>query len=91
MGYRARDFTGIGQNPSQWWREIKCFRDCIDNSMDEDNPDRALEAFVDAPILERIGFERMTPEYIGRPVYHPSTMLKPYIPSCSTIFSHHAD
>ena len=55
------------------------FPDRIEDYIDEDNPVRALEAFVDALDLDRLGFEGMTPKVTGRPAYHPSTMLKLYI------------
>jgi transposase len=52
------------------------FPDRIEDYIDEDNPVRALEAFVDALELERLGFHGMNPKETGRPAYHPSTMLK---------------
>lgn len=55
------------------------FPERIDDYIDEDNPVRAIEAFVDMLDLEGIGFQGMMPKMTGRPAYHPSTMLKLYI------------
>ena len=55
------------------------FPERIEDFIDEDNPVRAIEAFVDALDLEQLGFQGMNPKATGRPAYHPSTMLKLYI------------
>lgn len=55
------------------------FPERIEDYIDEENPVRAVEAFVDMLDLEEIGFLGMTPKVTGRPAYHPSTMLKLYI------------
>jgi transposase len=55
------------------------FPERIEDYIDEDNPVRAIEAFVDALDLEQLGFHGMNPRVTGRPAYHPSTMLKLYI------------
>ena len=52
--------------------------DCIDDYVDEDNPVRAIDAFVDMLDLAALGFD-MAPEATGRPGYHPATMLKLYL------------
>ena len=51
----------------------------LDDYVDEDNPVRVIEAFIDALDLGRLGFDGMTPAVTGRPAYHPSTMLKIYL------------
>lgn len=51
----------------------------IDDYVDEDNPVRAVEAFVDALNLAELGFGRAIPADTGRPSYRPSTMLKIYL------------
>ena len=51
----------------------------IDDYIDEGNPVRAVEAFVDALDLVQLGFGRAVPADTGRPSYHPSTMLKIYL------------
>ena len=47
--------------------------------VDEDNPVRVIEAFVDALDLGELGFEGVVPEATGRPSYHPSVLLKIYV------------
>jgi len=52
---------------------------CLDNWIDESNPVRAVDAFVDALDLAELGFGGVVPEVTGRPSYHPSALLKLYI------------
>ena len=53
--------------------------ECLDDFIDESNPVRAIDAFVDALDLGKLGFDGVVPEATGRPSYHPSAMLKLYI------------
>ena len=53
--------------------------ECLDEWIDESNPVRAVDAFVDALDLSQLGFEGIVPEATGRPSYHPSALLKLYI------------
>src|SRR5258707_5483359 len=53
--------------------------ECLDEWVDESNPVRAVDAFVDALDLAQLGFEGIVPEATGRPSYHPSALLKLYI------------
>jgi transposase len=53
--------------------------ECLDDWVDEGNPMRVVDAFVDALDLKRLGFDGMVPEVTGRPSYHPSALLKLYI------------
>jgi transposase len=55
------------------------FPECLDDWVDEDNPVRVIEAFVDAVNLGELGFDGVVPEVTGRPSYHPSVLLKLYI------------
>ena len=52
--------------------------DRIDDYVDEDNPVRAVDAFVGMLDLAALGFD-IEPEATGRPGYHPATMLKLYV------------
>jgi transposase len=52
---------------------------CLDDYIDESNPVRAIDAFVDALDLARLGFDGVSPAATGRPSYHPSELLKLYI------------
>jgi len=55
------------------------FPDYLEDWIDEDNPVRAVDAFVDALDLNELDFERATAAATGRPGYHPSVLLKLYI------------
>jgi transposase len=48
--------------------------DCLDDFIDESNPVRAIDAFVDALNLTELGFGGVEPAVTGRPSYHPSTL-----------------
>ena len=50
--------------------------ECLDDWVDESNPVRAVDVFVDALELRELGFDGVTPAATGRPGYHPSPMLK---------------
>jgi transposase len=53
--------------------------ECLDDWIDENNPVRVIDAFVEALNLAELGFEGVEPETTGRPSYHPSVLLKLYI------------
>src|SRR6185503_12585138 len=53
--------------------------ECLDDFIDESNPVRVIDAFVDALALGDLGFDGVVPEATGRPSYHPSALLKLYI------------
>jgi transposase len=53
--------------------------ECLDDFIDEDNPVRAVDVFVDELDLGGLGFDRVDPKATGRPAYHPSDLLKLYI------------
>jgi transposase len=55
------------------------FPECLDDWIDEDNPVRVIDAFVDALDLAELGFEGVEPAETGRPSYHPSALLRLYI------------
>ena len=55
------------------------FPECLDEWIDEGNPVRVVDAFVDAIDLSELGFNGVVPEATGRPSYHPSVLLKLYI------------
>jgi transposase len=50
----------------------------LDEYVDEDNPARVIDVFVDELDLGALGFE-VVPAVTGRPAYHPATLLKLYI------------
>jgi transposase len=53
--------------------------ECLDDWIEENNPVRVIEAFVEALNLAEHGFAGAEPEATGRPSYHPSVLLKLYI------------
>ena len=53
--------------------------ECLEDWVDESNPVRAVDVFVDALELRDLGFDGVDPAATGRPAYHPSPMLKLYI------------
>ena len=53
--------------------------ECLDDFIDDSNPVRVIDAFVDALDLAELGFDRVEPAATGRPSYHPSVLLKLYI------------
>jgi transposase len=55
------------------------FPERLEDWIDEDNPVRAVDVFVDALNLKDLGFDRAAPAETGRPGYHPGTLLKIYI------------
>ena len=55
------------------------FPECLEDWIDENNPVRAIDVFVDELDLAKLGFDGVAPEVTGRPAYHPSVLLKLYI------------
>ena len=55
------------------------FPACLDDWIDEDNPVRVIDAFVDSIDLGELGFDGVVPEATGRPAYHPSVLLNGYL------------
>src|SRR5258708_5578596 len=53
--------------------------ECLDDWVDESNPVRAVDVFVDALELGDLGFDGVDPAPTVRPAYHRSPMLKLYI------------
>src|ERR1700686_4730775 len=53
--------------------------ECLDDFIDERNPVRVLDVFVDALDLAEMSFEGVEPAATGRPAYPPSVLLKLYI------------
>lgn len=55
------------------------FPELLDDFVSEDNPVRAIEAFVEALDLRQLGFRGVDPHVTGRPAYHPAVLLKIYL------------
>src|SRR4249919_1131780 len=55
------------------------FPESLEDWIDEDNPVRVIDVFVDELDFAELGFSGVEPEVTGRPSYHPSVLLKLYI------------
>ena len=55
--------------------QVTLLPECLDDYIDEDNPVRVVDVFVDELDLTGLGFERVTPAITGRPGYHPAVLL----------------
>jgi transposase len=53
--------------------------ECLDDFIDESNPVRVIDAFVNALNVAELGFAGVEPAATGRPAYHPCCLLKLYI------------
>src|SRR3974377_3449 len=74
MGDRMRRFVeGLDRG------QTTLFPECLEDWIDENNPVRAIDVFVDELDLSELGFAGVAPETTGRPSYHPSGLLKLYI------------
>ena len=51
----------------------------LDEYVEQDNPIRVIDAFIDELDLSALGFAGVVPAETGRPGYHPSTLLKLYL------------
>src|SRR6266852_7439801 len=65
----------LGEDRGQW----TLLPECLDDFIDESNPVRVIDVFVDALVLTEMSFEGAEPAATGRPSYHPSALLKLYI------------
>ena len=55
------------------------FPEYLEDWVDDDNPVRVIDAFVDGLELGTIGFAGVDPKETGRPSYHPAIHLKLFI------------
>src|SRR5476649_1288865 len=60
-------------------KQVALLPECVDDYIEQDNPVRVIDAFVDELDLAELGFNGTTPALTGRPSYHPGVMLKIYI------------
>ena len=74
LGELMRRFVE-GADRGQW----SLLPECLDDFIDESNPVRVIDVFVDALDLAEMSFEGVEPAATGRPSYHPSVLLKLYI------------
>ena len=55
------------------------FPEHLDDYVQDDNPVRVVDVFVEQLDLGELGFTSVTPLLTGRPAYHPSVLLKLYL------------
>jgi len=55
------------------------FPECLEDWVEEDNPVRVIDVFIDELNLAELGFDGIAPKVTGRPSYHPSILLKLYV------------
>jgi len=60
-------------------KQATLFPECLDDWIDENNPVRVIDAFVDRLDLGELGFGGVEPAETGRPAYHPAVLLKLYV------------
>jgi transposase len=60
-------------------KQVALLPECIDEYIEQDNPVRVIDAFIDGLDLADPGFNGTAPTITGRPSYHPGVMLKIYI------------
>ena len=68
-----RFVTGVSRD------QATLFPERLDDFIAEDNPVRAIDAFIEALDLRVLGFSGVDPHATGRPGYHPAMLLKLYV------------
>ena len=66
MGYMEKKDRG----------QISFLPECVEDYVDEENPVRVIDAFVDSLDMAALGFEKAEPAQTGRPAYDPRDLLK---------------
>lgn len=51
----------------------------LEEYIDQDNPIRFIDAFIDSLNIEELGFKHSTPTQVGRRSYNPSDLLNLYL------------
>jgi len=59
--------------------QVALLPECLDDYIAEDNPARAIDAFVEELDLRQLDFAGADPAATGRPAYHPAVLLKIYV------------
>ena len=60
-------------------KQAVLFPDTVDDYIEEDDPARLMDLFVDRLDLQKMGFVRSEPKAEGRPGYSPRDLLKLYV------------
>lgn len=69
----------MGYIEGQDRHQVMLLPESIEEMVDEDNPVRVIDAFVDGLNIEKLGFTKNKPAETGRPAYDPRDLLKLYI------------
>ena len=69
----------MGDIPGQDRHQQVLFPESLDDSLDEANPVRFLDVFVNGLDLKALGFTHAPPNQTGRPAYQPGTLRKLYL------------
>src|ERR1700736_5476566 len=59
--------------------QVTLLPECLEDWVDENNPVRVVDVFVEALDLVELGFDDAQPMATGRPGYKPSVLLKLYV------------
>ena len=59
--------------------QASLFPEQLEDWVDEDNPVRVIDLFVEDLDLPALGFDRAAAARTGRPGYHPAVLLKLFI------------
>ena len=60
-------------------RQTFLLPESLDDYVDENNPARVIDVFIEELDLTALGFGRAVPAETGRPGYHPAVLLKLYL------------
>ncbi|MFT7577858.1 MAG: transposase [Alphaproteobacteria bacterium] len=60
-------------------RQATLLPEYLEDWVEEDNPVRVIDAFIDELDLGGLGFTGVDPKATGRPSYHPTILLKLYV------------
>ena len=60
-------------------RQVVLFPEAIDEYIEDDNPVKFIDVFVDGLDLKELGFKHSEFNHTGRPPYNPADLLKLYI------------
>ena len=65
--------SGVDRN------QVVFLPDSVDDYVDENNPVRVIEAYINSLNLSDLGFTKPEPNDTGRPMYDPRDLLKLYV------------
>jgi transposase len=89
---KSRSLARLPHGVSMWQASSPTDRASahLDDFIGEDNPVRAVDAFVEMLDLRNLGFSSVDPKATGRPSYHRAILLKLYVYTAISTPSHPA-